>query len=206
MTKYECMEWLFSHFDETENNLLSLPCMIEEWKDILGYEGLYQISNLGRVKSLERKVNAKEGGERTVREKIKGTRLNIFGYPIITLYKCNKMKTYSVHRLVAETFIPNPQGLPQVNHKDEDKTNNTVENLEWCTAEYNVNYGTAIKRRIKSQLNRTDLSRPIMCIETGIVYPSTKEVQRQFGYNPSNLSACCNNKLPHAYGCHWKYI
>lgn len=112
--------------------------MKEIWKDIdeikgIDYTGLYQVSNLGRVKGLKNKHILKQ-------------RLKNNGYCVLTLCKENKPKTYLVHRLVAEAFIPNPNNYPQVNHKDEDKTNNCVDNLEWCTKEYNMNYGTLIER------------------------------------------------------------
>lgn len=110
----------------------------EEWKDIKGYEGIYQISNMGRVKSLSNGKYKKE--------KIRKYRKDKDGYLQLNLHKNNVMTTFKVHRLVAEAFIPNPHNLPQVNHKDEDKTNNRVDNLEWCTVEYNNNYGTRNKR------------------------------------------------------------
>lgn len=103
--------------------------MNEEWRDILGYEGLYKVSNLGMVYSMKRK-------------KIMKLSKTEKGYYKVYLMKDGTGKHKKVHRLVAEAFIPNPNNLPQVNHKDEDKTNNIVTNLEWCTAEYNSNYGT----------------------------------------------------------------
>lgn len=121
--------------------------MQEIWKDIVDYEGKYQISNLGRVKTLGRiceNVGKNQFSsyitKRTIPEKI----LSVFGnrYLKVALFKNGKRKYYSVHRLVAEAFIPNPNNLPIVNHKDEDKTNNRMDNLEWCTYKYNANYGT----------------------------------------------------------------
>ena len=109
--------------------------MKEIFKDIEEYEGLYQISNLGRVKSL------KYGKERILKP-AKDKK----GYLYVCLYKQGKMKIYRVHRLVAQAFIPNPNNLPQVNHKDEDKTNNASSNLEFCDAKYNNNYGNHNKK------------------------------------------------------------
>lgn len=114
--------------------------MEEIWKYIQGYEGLYQISNLGRVKSLNY--------NHTKKEKILQYRINERGYKYISLCVNNIRKSFKIHRLVAEAFIPNPHNYPCINHKDEDKTNNCVDNLEWCTYKYNSNYGTAIKRRV----------------------------------------------------------
>ena len=123
--------------------------MKELWKDIEGYEGLYQVSSLGAIRSLDRYRNrpSKSGNMYIQRYKGKVLKQTLNdGYFTIYLHKDGVNKFYSVHRLVAKAFIPNPNNLPQVNHKDENKQNNCVENLEWCTAKYNVNYGTAIER------------------------------------------------------------
>lgn len=105
----------------------------EEWREIKNYPN-YMISNRGRVKSL----NYNKTGE----ERIMKFAINKKGYCCVVLYKDKKQKHYLVHRLVATAFIPNPNNLPQLNHKDEVKTNNCVDNLEWCDAKYNINYGT----------------------------------------------------------------
>lgn len=118
----------------------------EIWKDIEGYEKVYQISNLGRVKSLARWSN----GNHFLKEKYLKTYLDKDLYERINLYEKGKVKHYFVHRLVAQAFIPNPNNLPQVNHIDENKTNNCVNNLEWCTVEYNNNYGTRTARATNS--------------------------------------------------------
>ena len=117
---------------------------IRKWKDIPGYEGLYQVSNIGEVKSL----NYKRTGKSHLLKQAKDRD----GYFKVILVKDKKHKNKSVHRLVAETFLDNPGNLPQVNHKDENPGNNLVTNLEWCTAKYNVNYGTRNERAGKAQL------------------------------------------------------
>lgn len=114
--------------------------MGEIWKDIEGYEGLYQISSIGRIKALSKKVG--RGRQYQVAEKILKPQITPNGYLRLHLNKDGKRKYYSVHRLVAIAFIHNPNNYPQINHKDENKTNNNVINLEWCTPEYNANYGT----------------------------------------------------------------
>lgn len=115
---------------------------MEVWKDIEGYEGLYQVSNMGRVKSLG--ATNRVGWH--LREKILKQTIEPKGYLKVGLRKNNKIQTVRVHRLVANAFLPNPFNLPQVNHKDENKTNNHVENLEWCTNKYNNNYGSKPKK------------------------------------------------------------
>lgn len=107
--------------------------MKEVWKDIKGYEGLYQISNLGNVKSLDRKVNAKNNKKRLIKGTFLKLRFNNRNYNIVSLYKNNIQEVRFIHRLVAETFIPNPENKPEVNHIDGDKQNNKIDNLEWCT-------------------------------------------------------------------------
>lgn len=124
--------------------------MQEVWKDIIGYEGLYQISNLGRVKSLERVTISKNGKRYTCQELCLRFG-NIKGYKFVVLRKGCKSYQVLVHRLVAQAFIPNPDSLPEVNHKDENKSNNHVDNLEWCTHKYNSNYGTAKMRMVESK-------------------------------------------------------
>ena len=108
--------------------------MIEEWRDIKGYEGKYQVSNLGRVKSLNY--------NHTKKEKILSDYPNTYGYLYVNLYKNGKGKPFYIHKLVAQAFIDNPNNYREINHKDENKQNNRVENLEWCNRKYNCNYGT----------------------------------------------------------------
>lgn len=116
----------------------------EIWKDIKGYEGKYQISNFGRVKSLPRNGTINK-------ERILKTKLTKFGYERVYLRNKNTRTWFLIHRLVAMYFIPNPDNLPQVNHKDECKTNNHVENLEWCDGFYNQSYGTVNIRRVATR-------------------------------------------------------
>lgn len=129
---------------------------IEQWKDIEGYEGLYQVSNLGNVKSLNR-TSIKEGRDYRVKEKILKTFLCSSGYPTVVLSNNGKKETLMVHRLVALHFIPNPHKYEQINHKDENKNNNNVDNLEWCTAEYNDNYGSR-NNNISNSMRRKKVS------------------------------------------------
>ena len=120
--------------------------MIEVWKDVPGFEGIYRVSNLGMVRSLDR---VKKDGRRMY-GRIRKPHRDSCGYMLVQLYKDNEKKHYSIHRLVALAFIPNPDNLPQVNHKDEVRDHNTVDNLEWCTVLYNQNYGHRKERTSSS--------------------------------------------------------
>ncbi len=112
--------------------------MIEVWKDIENYEGLYQVSNLGRVRSLDRIV----GCGKQLKGKEKAIFQDKYGYSVVCLCKDGFAKHWKVHRLVAISFLENPSNFPEINHKDENKENNRAENLEWCTTKHNINYGT----------------------------------------------------------------
>lgn len=172
----------------------------EEWRDISGYEGLYQVSNLGRVKTLANNKSRKE--------KILKPQKDKYGYFFATLHRDGKRKMLKLHRLVANAFIPNQDNLPQVNHKDEIKTNNCVSNLEWCTNRYNINYGTRSKKVSKILTNRKDHSKRVFCVETGIIFPSINEAERITGIAHQNITSCCKGKKKHrtAGGYHWKYV
>lgn len=170
---------------------------MEVWKDIEGYEGLYQVSDKGRVKSLG---NGKSGNSK---KKILKASKTGGGYMLVNLCKEGNIKHYTIHRLVAQAFIDNPDNLPEVNHKDENKENNAVNNLEWCTKEYNINYGTARKRMAEKQ------SKAVIGISkvSGLIleFPSTQEASRQTGINRGNISSCCIGKLKSAGGYYWMY-
>lgn len=157
--------------------------MKEIFKDIEGYEN-YQISNLGNVKSL--------GNDKTRKEKILKPAKNIKNnYLYVVLHKEGKQKNYLVHRLVAQAFIENPNNLPEVNHRDEDKANNNVSNLEFCDRQYNIDYSN---------------SKQVLCVETGKIYHSLSEVYRQLGFDQGNISKCCRGRLKTYKGFNWKYV
>jgi hypothetical protein len=166
--------------------------MIETWKDVKDYEYLYQISNLGNVKSLHY-----SGGKK---EKILKFSKDKDGYLQVNLTKNKKHKNYKVHRLVALNFIPNPDNLPQVNHKDENKQNNKVDNLEWCTNKYNNNYGTKNDWNKKSII-KFDLEDNIIEIYDSI-QEAIKDLQIK---NHAHISECCHHKRKKAYGYKWGF-
>ena len=143
----------------------------EVWKDVIGYEGLYQVSNFGNVKTL------KYG-----KEKILKPGKNSHGYLQVVLCKNNTCKSYSIHRLVAQSFIPNPLNLSEINHKNENKTDNNVYNLEWCEHKYNINYGSHNERSGKARINHPKRSKSIIGINkiNGYIceFPSICEAER----------------------------
>lgn len=162
--------------------------MKEEWRDIVDYEGLYQVSNLGRVRSL-------------ITNKILKQQKDKNGYLFVGIRKNGKRKFKKIHRLVAEAFLDNPNNLPEVNHKDENKTNNVVSNLEYCDHKYNTNYGT---RNIRSKISQ---SKTVVAYKNGVEvlrFSSTAEAQRN-GYNSGNISCCCRGIYKQYKGFKWKY-
>lgn len=174
---------------------------MEQWKDIEGYERLYQASNYGNVKSLNY--------NRTGKEKLLKPGVDGCGYLFVRLYKDGKAKQPRIHQLIAQTFIPNPLNLPQVNHKDENKTNNKVwinddgtvdlekSNLEWCTHEYNINYGTRNQRSAEAHTNGIASKKVYQYTLEGElvkIWSSTNECGRN-GYNQGAVAACCKNKF-----------
>lgn len=177
--------------------------MEEIWKPIAGYEGSYEVSSLGRVRSLDRKVSLYNGGSYIRKGALMVLRTNYDGYLDVNLSKDGASRKRIVHRLVAEAFIENPDNLPEVNHKDEDKKNNSVENLEWCSREYNMNYGTARVRATKA------ISIPVRQYtrdgELVAEYPSGREAGRRTGITEQCISLCCLGRRNHAGGFIWEY-
>lgn len=186
--------------------------MIEEWRDVKGWEGYYKVSNLGRIMSYDKKVKARGVGYRVIKGRILKPTPNLNGYLYISLHNKNRgIKTY-VHKIVAMTFIPNPNGLSEINHKDENKQNNCVDNLEWCTHAYNMNYGTANYRRGLKFRNNKIYSKPVVqfSLEGNYLneYPSASEATRQVGNPKSNSTSIlgvCRGENYSAFGYLWKF-
>ena len=180
----------------------------EVWRDVKGYEGLYQVSSNGRVKSLERTFIDKIGRERYVKECILKPGMDKGGYLRVGLCDGEKRKTFKVHRLVCEAYHENPDNKPQVNHINEIKTDNRACNLEWATARENSNFGTRNERiGKKSAITK---SKPICqyTLDEKIVktWASLTEVKRKTGFSQGNISEVANGNRKTAYGFVWKYI
>lgn len=164
--------------------------MEETWKDIKGFEDKYRISSNGNCFSI--KYN-----------KIMSPHITNSGYYQINLYKDGKPIPKLIHRLVAEAFLDNPDNLPEVNHKDENKLNNAVSNLEYCDRKYNQNYGT----RTEKQKNKC--SKPILQIKNGKIireWESITQVENECGYKSSGIVKCCKlNNYSKYKGYTWRY-
>lgn len=183
--------------------------MKEIWQDIRGYEGRYQVSSLGNVKSLN--YRGIKGYERQLTQK-----KNNDGRMWVALYRNGTVKPMLVHRLVAMAFIPNPENLPQINHKDEKPANNCVENLEWCTGKYNIQYsmnrhperyGNAGSPKGPRNGKRKDL--PInQLTQTGEIvkrWVNSRTIFLETGMSDWSISECCRGKRKTAYGFRWQY-
>lgn len=161
--------------------------MKEVWKEIEGYDGKYQASNLGRIRKIE----------------ILKQHDHNLGYKYVNITKDKQTKHIYVHRLIAQTFIPNLNNLEMVNHKDEDKTNNIPENLEWVTCKENNNYGTAPTRRAKTR------SKPVLqySLDGKFIkeWESAREVERVLGFSNVCINQCCNKKIKKSKGYMWKF-
>lgn len=174
----------------------------EIWAWIDGYEGQYMVSTHGRVCSVARK-RRNHGKLQDVKQRIKNPGDNGHGYKIVNLCSDGKCKMFYIHRLVAMTFIPNPQNLSQVNHKDEDKSNNRIDNLEWCNQKYNVNYGT-VRARSRSTMLIKDKNRGIDMYDMDgnfiKTYQFSNEACKELGVSRRLLYATCNGITRSAKG------
>lgn len=182
---------------------------MEEWRDCKGFEGFYQVSNEGRVRSIA-VWNAKHNKvclrKHPVLKSIETTK---DGYKRVLLSYYGNHHHCAVHRLVAQAFIPNPNNFPCINHKDENQANNISENLEWCTWKYNSNYGTLPQRISDRQRNSPDLSIAVNQYTLNGVFvntfPSMKEAERQTGIDSTMIGRVCKGKSKYAKGYLWKY-
>lgn len=168
--------------------------MKEEWKSVVGYEGLYEISNLGRIKSLN--------FDGTKRERIMSPYL-VHGYSRIRIFKNSKPRSVGVHRLVAEAFIANPDNKPYVNHINGDKSDNRAANLEWCTQSENTIHSYRV---LMNKASGGREKKKVMLVETGQVFESIKEASKMTGHNRTSIISCCKGRYKTVNGMHWRYL
>ena len=180
--------------------------MQEVWKDIEGYEGLYQVSNLGRVRSTTRKqlANIRNNKYITKKGQVLTPMISNAGYGRVTLFKERKRKMYSVHRLVAMAFIDNPDNLPEVNHKDGNKRNNEIHNLEWCSKSANAKH--AYDNKLTKHYTRKILQYNVNG-ELLKEWDSLISITRELGYNFKTIQSVCagHGRAKTAFGYIWKY-
>ena len=182
--------------------------MEELWKDIPNYNGLYQASNMGNIRSLDRMVNAKNGSKCLKKGKMLIPQILHDGYYQVRLCDNGKSRQYRIHQLVAMCFVEKQKGNNQVNHIDECLTNNNASNLEWCTISYNNNYGGRIQRIKKSMKNGKNSKSVIQMDLNGKIikeWDSMSEVQRVLGISSSKIAMCCKGKRNKTGGFKWSY-
>lgn len=174
--------------------------MEEIWKPIPGFEGYYEVSNLGRVKSLDRKILSKKGTVYSKPGRIRKPVSNyVTGYLSVVLCGEKTKKTMSLHRIVALAFLENPHNYECVNHKSEDKHDNRVENLEWCDKAYNNAYGSRKVASYKPVIGKN--------VVTGMefAFPSARIAAMETGANYKNISACCRGLRSTAGNYEWRF-
>lgn len=177
--------------------------MAERWKPVCGYEGMYEVSDAGRVRSVERCVVCKNGTTKRLSGRAIAASTDRNGYLSVLLSKEGNQRRLLVHRMVALAFIPNPNKYAEINHKDECKANNSVANLEWCDRSYNNGYGTLPLRKQKR------FGKPVRQIlngETVAIYPSASAAARATGGTQGGISGCCRGELKASGGYQWELI
>lgn len=178
----------------------------ELWKPVLGYEGFYEVSNLGRVRSLNRPTKNRN---KLAKGRILKGKISSNGYPTVHLSLNGIANWIHIHRLVALAFIPNPDNLPMINHLNEIKTDNRVENLEWCTALHNNNWGTRTIRSSLSKINHPKRSMPViqLSLDGSFVaeYPSIREAERLTKIDFSSIRCCAHHYISTAGGYKWEF-
>lgn len=177
---------------------------METWRPVHGYEGYYEASNMGRIRSVPRTVKCKNGAVKRYESGLMHPSKHYKnGYMSVMLSRDGKPKRMLVHRLVAQAFVPNPSGLPEINHKDENKENNAASNLEWCDRSHNMTHNGLSKRTHVKQ------SKPVKQIKEGkvvAVYPSAMAASRATGITQGGISGCCRGELKTSGGYQWALL
>ena len=180
--------------------------MIEIWRPVAGYEGFYEVSNFGRIRSVDRIVRTKCCSSKMSHGRVL-TQNGCSDYCTVTLCKDGNKITKPVHRIVAIAFVDNPDCLPMVNHKDENKRNNAAVNLEWCDSSYNATYGTAIDRaRPKMSEAKKKPVAQYLHGELIATYRSINDASGITGVDPGHIGHCCNGKRKNAGGYQWEFV
>lgn len=190
----------------------------EKWKDVPDYEGLYAVSNFGRVKTLPHQIVRSNGHVQTFKARILKQLKQSSGYLEVCLSNKGIQKKYYVHRLVAQAFIPNPKALPEINHKDENKHNNFVNNLEWCNRAYNNAYGSRLQRQVATSRENGKYemfgksmarmhSKPLIMSngKEEWSFPSTRAAAHLLGYPQGCIAQACRTSSKYK-GAYWKYV
>lgn len=167
--------------------------MEEVWADIEGYENLYAISSKGRCWSYKTNKFLKET-------------INNDGYLRFSLFKNGKHQRYLAHRLVAKSFVANPNQYPEINHINENVKDNYVENLEWCTHKQNINYGSRNKKVSMALKNNQNSAKRVQNIDTLNIYDSLTKAEKETGISKAQICLCCKFKAKTAGGYHWRYV
>lgn len=179
--------------------------MVEIWMPVADYEGLYEVSNLGRIRSVDHNISTKCGSSKMLHGRVLAQN-GCSDYFTVTLCKNGNKTTKTVHRIVALAFVENPEDLPYVNHKDENKRNNASFNLEWCDSSYNATYGTAIDRARpkQSEVKKKPVAQYLYG-ELIATYRSINDASSMTGVDPGHIGHCCNGKRKTAGGYQWKF-
>ena len=204
---------IVQHYAIQNDILLKGAYMQEEWRDIEGYERLYQVSSLGRVKSVERQNTYKNNGKVKTfhkKERILSLVNGRYNYKLVTLAKKGKRTMYRVHRLVAEAFIPNPDNKPQVNHIDEDKSNNRADNLNWMTAMENMHWGSCLEKTHSKKNYKAEAAKrmvPVIAVKNSKeqFFDSIKSASEELGLYRSAISQCLSGKQHETGGYSFRY-